>query len=109
MQADFRKGLTRMSKRQQKTKPPAAPPPAVLRTRVRNSPAADWRQEAERAGREAFEAATAPDPEPTPPPWWESQKRKEYNPDEKEDATENRKTAGRRRAGTSTRNPDVGK
>jgi hypothetical protein len=40
-------------------------------------PPADWRQEAERRGKNAFDAAVAPELEPTPPPpWWESQNTK---------------------------------
>ena len=40
-------------------------------------PAVDWRQAAEEIGRQAFETAVAPEPEPTPPPWWEfTEKRK---------------------------------
>jgi hypothetical protein len=33
------------------------------------------RAEAEEIGRQTFEAAVAPEPEPTPPPWWESPKK----------------------------------
>ena len=33
------------------------------------------RAEAEEIGRQAFEAAVGPEPEPTPPPWWESPKK----------------------------------
>lgn len=57
----------RTVKRAAKPKPPDPAPPA------------DWRQATEDRGKAAFEAATAPEPDPksTPPPWWESPKGKD--------------------------------